>query len=211
MAADNPFLALETVVAEHIEQSLNLFRDVRDAMLEVTFHAIYGSPWLRLLGTHGLDARADAKAENLLMLPDVRAALDNIEVGSEVQATVRMLELLSQVRGYARRSRLEREVELFASEEPFRSMSEAERAHMIHEQSLIVQFAPNKAKASLPRLLDTAEERSRALDLVMRIAGPAETMHPQALALYREFEAMLARPLGGEPVAADGWSGRRSA
>jgi hypothetical protein len=26
----------------------------------------------------------------------------------------------------------------------------------------------------------------------MRVAGPAETMNPQALALYREFEIMLA-------------------
>ncbi|MGL5116667.1 MAG: hypothetical protein ACRC7C_15215, partial [Beijerinckiaceae bacterium] len=45
--------------------------------------------------------------------------------------------------------------------------------------------------ASLPRLLDTEQERSRALDFVMRVAGPAETMNPEALALYRTFETML--------------------
>src|SRR5262245_13215938 len=109
-----------------------------------------------------------------------------------------MLELLSRARGYVRRSRLERELALFHTEEPFRSIDETERARLIHEQSLIVQFAPDKAKASLPRLLDTPKHRARALDLVMRVAGPAETMHPQALALYREFEAMLGQPEQGK-------------
>jgi hypothetical protein len=148
---------------------------------------------MRMLGAHGLDVRDQASADNLLSLPDVRAALTNIERGGEAQGTVRMLELLSRARGYVRRSRLERELELFSTEEPFRSMDETERARLIHEQSLIVQFAPDKAKASLPQLLETPEERTKALALVMRIAGPAETMHPRALALYREFEAMLGR------------------
>ena len=40
-------------------------------------------------------------------------------------------------------------------------------------------------------MLDTRQERERALGFVMRIAGPEETMHPRALALYREFETML--------------------
>jgi pimeloyl-ACP methyl ester carboxylesterase len=191
--ASNPFHAWETLMAEHIEQSWNLFRDVRDSMQEAFFHAVYGSPWMRMIGTDGLKARDETSAENLLQLSDVREALASIEKGGEAEGTIRMLELLSNARGYVRRSRLERELELFASVEPFRSMSEAERAHMIHVQSLIVQFAPDKAIASLPLLLDTPHERAAALDLVMHIAGPEETMHPQALALYREFETALGR------------------
>jgi len=192
LAPDNPFLTLEHIVSEQIEQNWNLFRDWRDAIQEVAFHAIYGSPLMRMLGAQGLEMRDQTSADNLLSFPDVRHALANIEHGGEAAGVVRMLELLSQARGYVRRSRLERETELFSTEEPFHTIDETERARLIHEQSLIVQFAPDKAKASLPRLLNTAEQRSRALALVMRIAGPAETMHPKALALYREFEAMLA-------------------
>ena len=192
--ADNPFLAFEKLMSDHIEQSLNLFRDWRDAVQEITFQTIYGSPLMRMIGAQSLDAREQTSAENLLMLADVRAALANVETGGPIEATIRMLELLSQARGYVRRSRLERELNLFATEEPFASMDEAARARMIHEQSLIVQFAPEKAKASLPKLIDTVEERRKTLDLVMKIAGPEETMHPNALALYREFEAMLDSP-----------------
>jgi pimeloyl-ACP methyl ester carboxylesterase len=204
VAADNPFLHLQQLAADHIEQSWNLFRDTRDALLEATFHMIYGSPWMRLLGAHGLEKREEVSASNLLSLPNVRAALANIEHGGEAEATVRMLELVSNARGYLRRSRLERETTLFHAEEPWRSMDETHRARLIHEQALIVQFAPDKAMSSLPRLLDTEEKRARALDLVMRIAGPPETMHPRALVVYNELESMLGRRV---PPAGDGGAG----
>ncbi|MGE0725221.1 MAG: hypothetical protein AB7O45_12655 [Alphaproteobacteria bacterium] len=157
-----------------------------------------------MIGADFLVARERTSADNLLSLPEVRAALDRIETGGEAEGMVRMLELLSHARGYVRRTRLERKLELFAAEEPFLSMDEAERARLIHEQSLIVQFAPDRAKESLSRVLDTDAKRAHALDLVMRIAGPEETMHPEALALYREFERMLrpARPLADSPAAA---------
>jgi pimeloyl-ACP methyl ester carboxylesterase len=209
VAADSPFLRLQELASEHIEQSWNLFRDMRDAWQEATFQMIYGSPFMRMLGAHGLETREQASATNLLSLPVVRAALANIDHGGEAEATVRMLELVSNARGYVRRSRLERESKLFHDEEPWRSMDETHRARLIHEQSLVVQFAPDKARSSLPRLLDTDEKRARALDLVMRIAGPAETMHPNALATYRELEAML--PGGAAGADAQSWPAQRSA
>lgn len=194
VADGNSFRVLERLMSEHIEQGWNLFRDVRDAARETLFRGIYGSPAMRMIGADWLEQRRLASADNQLALHDVRAALADAEEGGEAEAVVRMLELLSRARGYVRRSRLERALELFATEEPFRSLTEEEHARLIHAQSLVVQFAPTQAEESLPRLLRTASERARALDLVMRIAGPAETMHPKALALYREFETTLADP-----------------
>jgi pimeloyl-ACP methyl ester carboxylesterase len=196
VAPDNPFLAIEKAAADRLEQSMNFFRDWRDAMQELTFHAIYGLPAMRQLGAADIERRRKANAENLRSLPDVQEALAGIDVGGEAEGTVRMLELLSQARGYTRRSRLEKAMHLFEAEEPFKSMDDAERARLIHRQALVVQFEPELAKASLPRLLDTPDERGKALDFVMRVAGPEETMHPAALALYREFEGMLAPPKG---------------
>jgi pimeloyl-ACP methyl ester carboxylesterase len=189
--ANNPFLAAEHVMSDLIEQNLDLYRDIRDAFHELSFHAVYGSAPMQWVGRQEMAGREQTSGENLLMLPDVRNALANIETGGEAEGTVRMLELLSEARGYIRRSRLERELQIFATEQPFAAMGEDRRAKLIYEQSLIVRFATERAKASLPKLLDTPAERDRALDLVMRVAGPVETMHRQALALYREFEAML--------------------
>jgi pimeloyl-ACP methyl ester carboxylesterase len=191
VANDNPFLAMEKLIAQQIEQNWNMFRDLRDATQELMFHAIYGSPFMRMVGAADIARRRKQADEDLRRLPEVQAALAGMDDGGEAEGTVRMLELLGQARGYIRRSRLERSLALFASEEPFSSMDDAARAALIHEQSLVVQFAPDRAKSSLPALLDTPIERRRALDFVMRIAGPEATMHPEALALYREFEAML--------------------
>jgi hypothetical protein len=193
VSPDNPFLAVERFMADSVEQSWNMFRDVRDAWQEATFYAIYGSPFMRAIGAESLAQRAAVKSENLLNLPDVKAALEQIEEGGEAAAIVRMLELLSSARGYVRRSRLEKELQVFESEKPLSELGHDERAKLIHSQALVVQFAPERAKESLPKLLDTAEKAAHALELVMRVAGPEETMHPGALALYREFEAMLSR------------------
>jgi pimeloyl-ACP methyl ester carboxylesterase len=205
VAPDNPFLAIEKLASAQIEQSLNIFRDWRDAMQELTFHAVYGSPPMRMIGADDIAERQRKAADNLLSLPDVRDALDNIETGGEAEGTVRILELMSRASGYVRRSRLEKATELFKTEEPFKSMSETTRAKLIHRQALIVQFAEDRAKASLPELLDTAEERRRALDFVMRVAGPAETMNPHAKSLYDAFVRMLAdNPLRTDTEGAPG-------
>jgi Protein of unknown function (DUF3141). len=44
VSKDNPFLMMEKVNAQLIEQSLNLYRDMRDASFEMMFHGIYSNP-----------------------------------------------------------------------------------------------------------------------------------------------------------------------
>jgi pimeloyl-ACP methyl ester carboxylesterase len=44
VSADNPFTAMEQKFSETMVHGLNIFRDLRDEMVESTFHAIYGSP-----------------------------------------------------------------------------------------------------------------------------------------------------------------------
>ena len=43
-SADNPFIAIQQQVSTSMVDALNLFRDLRDEMVERTFHALYGSP-----------------------------------------------------------------------------------------------------------------------------------------------------------------------
>lgn len=106
VAPDNPFLAIQTIFAGQIEQQLDFYRDVRDAMFEATFHTIYGAAPMRSIGERSLLDGYKASTENLRNLPDVQHALARIEEGGEAEGTVRMLELLALARGYVRRSRL---------------------------------------------------------------------------------------------------------
>jgi predicted flap endonuclease-1-like 5' DNA nuclease/pimeloyl-ACP methyl ester carboxylesterase len=187
----NPFVQLERIVSDNIEQSLNLYRDMRDAMYELTFNAIYGSPFMRMIGERSLVETRVSATETLRTLPEVQKALRKLEEGGLVEGVARMLALLAQARGYVRRSRLERTTEMFAAEAPFSELNTDERAELLHVQSLIVDFEPEKAIATLPDLLKDPDDAARALELVMGIAGPEETMHPNALKMYREFDLML--------------------
>ena len=43
-SADNPFIAMQEQFSKTMVDALNLFRDLRDDLVERTFHSIYGSP-----------------------------------------------------------------------------------------------------------------------------------------------------------------------
>jgi pimeloyl-ACP methyl ester carboxylesterase len=202
---DNPFLALERFTSDMITQSLDLYRDMRDGWYEVFFHSLYGSPWMRMLGEKSLVEARRHSTEDLRSLPDVQAALAKTGQGGAAEGTVRMLALLAQARGYVRRTRLERAAATMGTSPLFAGMSADDKTRLIHEQSLIVDFEPEKAIATLPDLLDTTEKCREALDLVMTIAGPEADMHPAALKLYRELEIILShdRGLSAMPAAAE--------
>jgi hypothetical protein len=181
--------------ADSVEHGWNLFRDWRDGLNEFAFYAIYGNPWMRMIGAEGLQVRGKAVTEDLRHMPDVQAALQRITVGGYAEAVIRMLILLAQARGSVRRSRLERSARILASAKPFAAMAEAARAKLIHEQTLIVDLEPEKAIAALPDMIGSSAERRAALDLVCSIAGPTlADIDPAALAMYHEFETLFGFP-----------------
>ena len=139
----NPFVQMERLQADLVEQSLNFTRDVRDAMIELSFHAIYATPWMRSVaaGEQRKPPQVDTSR-----IPEVREAVAHVENGGYREAIIRMLVLLAKARGSVRRDRLERSNRLLQSRPPFDTMKLEERTHMIHEQSLIVQFAPERGR-----------------------------------------------------------------
>jgi pimeloyl-ACP methyl ester carboxylesterase len=192
VAKHNPFVQLEKMFAETIESQLNLYRDTRDAMTELMFFSIYSSPTVKSM-TKPLDKHAKSKDIDVREYPEIRLALSMMEVGGIPEATVRMLHLLTKARGYVRRTRLERELQALQRSHFPDLSDETQISHLIHQQSLIVDFEPKLAQESLTTLLDSAEKQTQALDLVMEIAGPRETMHPNALKQYEEFEKVFAK------------------
>ena len=193
IAKNNPFLQLEKMFAESIESQLNLYRDTRDAMTELMFFNMYSSPIVKSL-TKPLDKHhGKSKDVDVRQYPEIQLALSLMEVGGVPEATVRMLHLITKARGYVRRTRLERELQTLQRAHFPDLHDESALSHLIHQQSLIVDFEPKLAKDSLVVLLNTEEKIQEALGLVMEIAGPRDTMHPNALKQYEEFEKMFAK------------------
>ncbi|GMG80832.1 TerB family tellurite resistance protein [Paralimibaculum aggregatum] len=199
LPADNPFLQGERAMADVIEQSLDLARDLRDAWYEMLFHGLWSTPWARWFGrTHARPRRLSSSAE-LRNLSEVQTALCHISEGGLAEAVVRMLVLMADSRGNVRRDRLERSARVLAEDEPFRSLPAAQRNLMINEQTLIVEFERERAIETLPDLLRTEAERRRALELVRYIPGPVDEMAPDTVELLQRFHRVLGQP----PFAGD--------
>ena len=76
-SADNPFLAAQEFASQQIVAALDGYRDWRDAMVEASFHAIYGSPLVQaLLGLRASDDAATAAARPRARGDRVRPAAD---------------------------------------------------------------------------------------------------------------------------------------
>ncbi|MBB94378.1 MAG: alpha/beta hydrolase [Rhodobacteraceae bacterium] len=195
---DNPFLRLEHIGFELIAQLIDMGRDVRDAGYEEAFYALWAPPWAQRFGLSRYAPRTLKSQDELRSLPVVKTAIRQISRGGFVEAVARMLVLMVDSRRAVRRDRLERSARVLTQDEPFRSMSTETRREIIHEQTLIATFEPDRALDTLPDLLTTPEDRERAVKVVTYIAGPIDEMAPHTLTLLERFHALLG--VDGSPV-----------
>ena len=175
-------------MADQIEQGWNVLRDTRDAAVELSFHALYGTPWMKQLGAA---RHARPQAHDISKFPHVQQAIRRAKLGGYAEGIIRMLILLARSRGSVRRDRLERSDRLLHARPPFNSMTPELRSRIIFEQSLVVEFAGNDAVATLADLLKDPVDRYSALNLVLEVAGPIEDMDAPTIAMFQRFQQVL--------------------
>jgi len=191
VAEDNPYVQLENAMVGAMHESVNLYRDMRDGMVETLFTMVYASPMMRAIGATEPGRISEAPAADLRTYADVRLALEQIEEGAYAEAVIRMLILLAHARKSVRRDRLERSNEVLAEHQPFASMGVATRNRIIHQQSLTVEFEPEQALSTLPRLLPAAEDRARAIAACEYVLGKAEDMNIETRDMFDRIRVVL--------------------
>ena len=200
-AVDNPWRSLERTVADGIAQSLDLWRDLRDYAVEMSFIAFYGAPWMNWYGQPMAQPRKLPKPEELRWLPSVQSTLTSMDTGGYPEAVVRMLVLLAGARRSVRRDRLERSALVMTHEPPFDTLTPQRRSELIHEQAIIVEFEREKALQQLPLLLPQASQRRRALEVVRHVIGEPSEMEPPTEQLLARLTQLLA--VSPEPASDD--------
>ena len=158
---------------------------------------------MRWFGRTKQPGRTLKRKDELRGLPPVQAALMHIDEGGFCEAVIRMLILLAESRGNVRRDRLERSARVLTQDEPFKSLTPDARSFMLQEQTLIVEFAPDQAIGSLPKLLKTREERELASKVVRYIPGAIDEMTPHTLETLQKFHQILDLPPVSEDIKDD--------
>ncbi len=182
VAADNPFVQAEQTGSAWITQSLDAYRDSRDAAQEQLFMAIYNSPLLR-----SVLAVSDEPQDPSPDLPaSPRPARASIEEGSALDAGMRMLiHIASDGSGIDERPLRMMQLllqEAHAAGETRLTLADLKRSAKTQHLALLLDR--ERALAALPRLLPEPNQARSAFALVRKIAhaqGPLSAAHAQRL------------------------------
>ncbi|MER2266742.1 DUF3141 domain-containing protein [Methylobacterium oxalidis] len=194
-----PSVASERLLAASITASWDLFRQVRDAAVENLFYTVYG-PISVLAPEEPASERPVSRPDS--EAPAIREALARIAEGGFTEAVVRAALLTARLgRREKRLSTAKRIRELVGPEVGLLDLSAGEASHVVRQQSYIVQHEPERALATLPALVRTAEERQRLLSILERLADHIDLGSEQR-SLIPKFRRLLALEPVSQPVAA---------
>ncbi len=208
-AADNPGKEIEKLVSEGISASLDYYREMRDATSEAAFFQTYGNVFsLYLADKREDEARVAESATEPRDLPFVKEALASIDEGGYAQALARVGSLLARRGAPLPLARLALKSEL---ESEYRDLlpdlAPDEWRRIRGEQDIIVRYEPEKAVATLPRLLSKDGDRERLVTLVRRLLADERMQRfaptAEQLGMIENMaEALHVKPAAGRRKAA---------
>jgi hypothetical protein len=194
--ASNLFWQWQEIISDGIIESLNVFRDWRDAMIEQTFFAIYSQPWLQaMLGLKGSDAvprpNPGQDPDHLAFVERrIKELQEEMDQGGMQEAAIRAIiyirkpEGASDERGFEmlRRIRQERAAE----------MSLDEFKQIIREQYFMLLIDEDRAVETLPILLRGHEQEApECLEDIRKIVTAGGPLGEKATKRLAEVEKIF--------------------
>jgi pimeloyl-ACP methyl ester carboxylesterase len=167
---NNPFLTFEKIASSWIVTNLEIFAKWRETMTEATFLTVYGMPWLQT--SIGLKAATTETLPARLPAPQAPPQLEaGMYRGGPIEAGLRALLYIQAGEGADERQ--------FNALEALRSqMPEVQRVTLqqlketVREQAALLRKDPNKAVASITKLLpEDPEQRARLLTVIHDVAA----------------------------------------
>lgn len=172
----HPWRKAERAFSDTVSATLDLYKDLRDAVTELAFFQIYGplfSFYLADRTERREEQRASARSPRELAV--VKAALDELETGGYSAALARVAELLAQRGAPIPLARIERKSEMMKEyAELLPDLAAHEWKLVRAQQGIIVRFEAERALATLPRLLADPTDRERFMSVVERIVNDRE-------------------------------------
>lgn len=189
-------VATERMAAAGIMAGWDLYRQMRDAAVENLFFTVYGT--MSALAPAG-EVQTSGLAAGAPRAPS--EAMDRISEGGFTEAAVRAGLLVSRRgRGARRLSTFKRIRDAVGRDVGLLDLPAETAADVVRRQSAVVEQAPDRAMATLPDLLRTAEERRRLLGILDRLADRLD-LEPEQRAMLPRFHDLLAPAPEAVPAA----------
>jgi pimeloyl-ACP methyl ester carboxylesterase len=209
-AKDNPLHQLEKLASVSITATLDLYRDLRDAVMEAVFFQVYGSAavW-RTRDDAGPEAPREGRDPRELTI--VQNALDAIGTGGYPEAVALIGALVGRGAGPIPLSRLEL-VDRFVRDDDVLSRLPSDEIHRIKaEQAVVAELEPEKGLRSLPKLLANPKDRKKALAVLDKAVELVELTSEQIEMLERVQEVLGGGAASSSRAKPDGTASRPSA
>jgi hypothetical protein len=192
--ADNPFIAMQQQFSETMVEALNLFRDLRDNLLEQIFHAVYGSPLVQ--AACGISRNDGPPRPRPGVLPSVLAAAEEekrrlkerIAKGNVFDAAARVLVYIGKAQHRIDKSTFDALRRLLLAHP---EVSPAEFKAAVREQWAILAVDERAAMEALPRLLPADATAHRALSDLLQTAAATATLNPDGQRRLRDVLHLL--------------------
>lgn len=203
-AADNPFWAIQEFISKNIVDSLDLYRDVRDAWYANTFKAIYGSPAAQALAGQSWQDSGPVRphpGETPEHCAFLQAELNKLDadqvVGGLPEAVVRALCIIFYARGEADERHFHHAWEAV---KPYLSTQESltELEHfrsLVRYQALLLHRDAQAGLAAIPTLLaqtpveqirDAAQSISELVQRAGDLSEHEEKTLKQVLSMFHQ-------------------------
>ena len=212
-APDNPAIKVQKMMSEAISASLDYYRESRDATSEAAFFQTYGNVFsLYLADKHEADKRVMEGAAEPRDLPFVKEALASMAEGGYAEALARVGSLLALRGAPLPLARLALKHELTEEyRELLPDFVPDEWRRIRGEQDIIVRYEPEKAVATLPKLLAKPGDRERLVTLVRRLLADERMRRFEPTTEQLAMIANIGETLDVAPVRSRGKARPRSA
>lgn len=197
----NPFLVMETMYGQMVENALDVMRDLREASMEMQFLGTWANPLALAFGHTHAAGRTKKDPNHFKDLPAVKLILQQMDQGGLGEAIIRMLVLVAGTRKDVRHDRLQRSMETMHSRPPLSDLLVEDRVKIIHEQTIIAHFAPEAALASLAKVITTPQDRKAAMDAVRYVVGSEDEMAPETRVMVNQMSALLGQDPAGNDAS----------
>lgn len=191
---ENPFVQCEEYISDSIKNSLNYFRDLRDASQEFAFKSLYDNPWMKTFYAATEDAPDKiqlTEEKSFRATEKEKIRLRKLaEKGGFIEAGIRVMLAAAGADMSLDTFEFEAAERIIQKSRRLRTLTPEQYKMINKDQALILHAVPRKALTSLAQMKLTDRDKKRLYDIAVQIAvanGKRETKEKGVLKTLRRI------------------------